>query len=125
MISKRWVLPGEVIREARSIFTIADTTRLWVTTMLEETKIRYITIGTEVEFFVDAYPDAKFFGKEFEISSNTASPFALIPPSNASGNFTKVTKRIQIRTSIDSVNKGKLNDYRLIRGMSVEIKIHK
>jgi membrane fusion protein, multidrug efflux system len=58
------------------------------------------------------------------LGSTTASQFSLIPASNASGNFTKVTQRVPIKISIDGVNAGKsLSDYRLMSGMSAVVKI--
>ena len=83
-------------------------------------------LGQDVDFTVDAYPDVNFSGKVFYIGSNTASQFSLIPASNASGNFTKVTQRVPVKVSIDHI--GQRSDNKpvdLLAGMSVEIKIIK
>lgn len=126
VISKRWVLTGDVVQPGQPIYTIYDTKNIWITAQLEETKISSIKPGDYVEIDVDAYPDEKFYGKVFQIGSNTASQFSLIPPNNASGNFTKVTQRVPVKISIDGLTKdsktpqGKLA---LLPGMSVEVRI--
>ena len=58
------------------------------------------------------------------IGSNTAAQFSLIPANNASGNFTKVTQRVQVKISIEGVKEGKnLSNYRILSGMSAVVKI--
>ncbi len=122
IIAKRWVLTGDVVAPGQSIFTIYNLKNIWVTAMVKETDIAKIFIGDSVSIHVDAYPDIKFSGRIFEIGSNTAALFSLIPPDNASGNFTKVTQRIPIKISIKHQAKTMLK-YGLLPGMSVEIKL--
>ena len=127
VLGKRWVLKGDVVQPGQPIFTIFDLSNIWVTAYLEETKLSSINIGDKVEISVDAYPDQNFSGKVYQIGSNTASQFSLIPPSNASGNFTKVTQRIPIKISLEPVNEmgspDPSDNLKLLPGMSVEIKI--
>jgi membrane fusion protein, multidrug efflux system len=127
VLGKRWVLKGDVVQPGQPIYTIFDLKNIWVTAYLEETKLASINLEDKVEIFVDAYPDQNFAGKVYQIGSNTASQFSLIPPSNASGNFTKVTQRVPIKISIEPVNETGQPDpsdnIKLLPGMSVEIKI--
>lgn len=127
VVGKRWVLTGDVVQPGQPIFTIFDLKNIWVTADLEETKLSSINLGDKVDISVDAYSNQNFAGKIFLIGSNTASEFSLIPPANASGNFTKVTQRVPIRISIEPVNsKGQpdpMDNIRLLPGMSAEIKI--
>ena len=127
VVAKRWVLSGDVVSPGQPIFTIYDLKNIWVTADLEETKLAPIHIGDTVSISVDSYPDQKFSGQVFQIGSNTASQFSLIPPSNASGNFTKVTQRVPIKISIKPVVTNDQPDpdksIKLLPGMSVEIKI--
>jgi membrane fusion protein, multidrug efflux system len=124
VVGKRWLLPGDVVQPGQSIFTIVDGSKLWVSIFLEETKMGRLKIGQPVLFTVDSYPDVTFTGKIFTIGSNTASQFSLIPASNASGNFTKVTQRVQLKISIEGMLDGKkLSDYRILSGMSAIVKI--
>ncbi len=126
VIAKRWLLPGDIAQPGQSIFTIYDDHKFWIMVNLEETKLSGIELGQQVKYSIDAFPDAEFYGKVYYIGSNTASQFSLIPPNNASGNFTKITQRVPLKISIDSVGSGKaLNDYSFLAGMSAVIKIIK
>ncbi len=122
VVAKRWVLAGDVLQPGAPIFSIYKTSNIWVTAMLEETKIHSLSLDDSVEIDVDAYPEHSFSGKIFQIGSNTAAQFALIPPSNAAGNFTKVTQRIPIKISIKNDSKAPVK-FGLLPGMSVEVKI--
>ena len=127
VVAKRWVLAGDVVSPGQPIFTIYNLKDIWVTADLEETKLASIHIGDTVDISVDTYPNQDFKGQVFQIGSNTASQFSLIPPSNASGNFTKVTQRIPIKISIKPVAANGQQDppknIKLLPGMSVEIKV--
>lgn len=128
VIAKRWLLPGDIVQPGQSVFTINDYQIFWVQVYLEETKMGTLTDGREAIFTIDSYPDVTFKGKIYDIGSTTAAQFSLIPPNNASGNFTKVTQRIPIKISIDTVesNDGKtLSDFPLLTGMSAVVKIVK
>jgi len=126
IIAKRWLLPGDVVQPGQSVFTVNNTRRFWVLVYLEETKMETLHLGQKVEFTIDTYPGVKFTGKVFMISPSMASQFSLIPPNNASGNFTKVTQRIPIKVSIDSVDKGKdISFFNFRTGMSAVVKIVK
>lgn len=124
VVGKRWLLPGDIAQPGQSIYTIINDRNLWVSIYLEETKMEKLHKGQPVIFTLDTYPDATFTGKIINIGSNTAAQFSLIPASNASGNFTKVTQRIQLKISIDGMTEGKkLSDYSILSGMSAVVKI--
>jgi membrane fusion protein (multidrug efflux system) len=124
VIAKRWLMPGDIIQPGQSAFTFTDNSGKWVISYLEETKISEIKNGQDVKFTIDAFPGNKFFGKVFLTGTSTASVFSLIPASNASGNFTKVTQRIPVRISIDSASNGKdISSFNILPGMSAVIKI--
>jgi membrane fusion protein (multidrug efflux system) len=124
VIGKRWLMPGDIAQPGQSIFTIVNDKKLWISIFLEETKLANLQVGQAVIFTLDTYPGTTFTGKIMTLGSNTASQFSLIPASNASGNFTKVTQRVQLKISIDGVTNGKkLEDYRILSGMSAVVKI--
>lgn len=126
IVARRWLLPGDVVQPGQSVFTVTNPEKLWMAVYLEETKIGSIHYGQESTFTIDAFPDVDFLGKVTYIGSNTASQFSLIPPNNASGNFTKVTQRVPLKISIDGVSNGdKLSNYRILAGMSGVVKIIK
>ena len=122
VVAKKWVLTGDVVQPGQPIFSIYNLDSIWVTADFQETDLASIKEGAGVEIDVDSYPDYKFSGNVVQIGSNTASQFALIPPSNAAGNFTKITQRIPIKISIHPENRSKEN-FKLLPGMSVEVKI--
>jgi membrane fusion protein (multidrug efflux system) len=124
VVAKRWLLPGDIAQPGQSILSLTSTTNRWVSIYLEETKISDISIGQKMKFTVDAYPSVTFTGKISFIGSNTAAQFSLIPASNASGNFTKVTQRIQVKATINGTeDNSPLSKYELRSGMSVVAKI--
>jgi len=124
VVGKRWLLPGDIAQPGQSIFTIINDRNLWISIYLEETKLDKLHKGQSTIFTLDTYPDATFTGKIINIGSNTAAQFSLIPASNASGNFTKVTQRVQLKISIDGMTEGKkLSDYPVLSGMSAVVKI--
>jgi membrane fusion protein (multidrug efflux system) len=124
VIAKRWVMPGDVVQPGQPIFTIYDLQNVWVTANFEETKLSSIRLNDPAQISVDAHPDIKFEGRVTLIGAVTASQFALIPPNNASGNFTKVTQRVPIKISIERrTDTNKRDPVMLLPGMSVEVKI--
>lgn len=126
IIAKRWLLPGDVVQPGQSVFTVTNNNKLWIAVYLEETKVAGVYVGQQTNFTIDAFPGVEFTGKVYSIGSNTASQFSLIPPNNASGNFTKVTQRVPLKISIDDVLEGgDLSNYKVLAGMSALVKIIK
>ena len=126
IVAKRWLLPGDVTSSGQSVFTITNDKNFRVIIYIEETRIAQLHIGQEARFTIDAFQGIKFTGKVYNIGSNTASQFSLIPPSNASGNFTKVTQRVPVKISIDGTEDGaKTSSFKFLAGMSVVVKIIK
>lgn len=127
VVAKKWALKGDVVQPGQPIFTIYDLKNIWVTADFEETKLASIHLGDKVDISVDAYPDQQFEGKVYQIGTNTAAQFSLIPPSNAAGNFTKVTQRVPVKISVYPVNENNQRDpkniFNLLPGMSVEVKV--
>ncbi|MGE5314319.1 MAG: HlyD family secretion protein [Acidobacteriota bacterium] len=124
VVAKRWLLPGDVAQPGQAIFSIYDTKNIWVTANYEETSLGSIALGDSVSIKVDTYPDIAFRGRVIQKGTFTASQFSLIPPNNASGNFTKITQRVPVKISIEPPaqhSSGRSVD--LLVGMSVEVKI--
>ena len=127
VIGKRWCLPGDMINAGQTVFTLNRGKEIWVAVYLEETKFSNIHLGQETLFTLDAYSDLKFYGRIYYIGDNAASEFALVPPNNASGNYTKVTQRIPLKISIDRVegDERQKATMKLVSGMSATVKIIK
>ncbi len=119
-IAKRWILPGDVATVGAPLFTMNELDFLWVNAKLEETKLQEVKVGDPVTITVDCYPDRVFTGKVWVIKPSAAAKFALIPPSNATGNFTKVVQRIPVKILLE---KPKESGLYLFPGMSCEVMI--
>ncbi len=124
VVARKWVVPGDIVQAGQPIFTLFDLNNIWITANFEETKLAAIHPGDSVQISVDAFPDRKLVGTVELIGAAAASQFSLIPPNNASGNFTKVTQRVPVRIVFvnpgDNDSGGRLI---LLPGMSVEVKI--
>jgi len=122
-VAKRWVLKGDVVQPGQPIFIIYDVKDLWVTANMEETKVGRLHLNSVVEMTVDSYPGVTFTGKIFDIGMYTASEFSLIPPNNASGNFTKVTQRVPVKISINNNSNNNGQKFVFRPGMSVDVSV--
>ncbi|HEX2969749.1 MAG TPA: HlyD family secretion protein [Bacteroidales bacterium] len=126
IVTKRWLLPGDVIQPGQSVLTITKDSDIWITAFPEETKIASITQGQYAIISIDAFPDIDFSGQVTRVGTSTASVFSLIPANNASGNFTKVTQRIPIRISIERTSDNEsVSSFKFLSGMSATVKILK
>lgn len=126
LVAKRWLLAGDVVQPGQSIYTINNTSKFWIIVFLEETKVGRLHVGQSSKFYIDAFPNVTFTGKIFSIGTSTAAQFSLIPASNASGNFTKVTQRVPLKISIDGTESGEnVKNFNFLSGMSSEVKIIK
>jgi membrane fusion protein (multidrug efflux system) len=122
-VAKRWALKGDVVQPGQPIFSVYDQKEIWVTANLEETSLRDIRLHQAVIIVVDGFPDRTFSGSIFQIGGSTAAQFSLIPPNNASGNFTKITQRVPIKITVTEEPAAGNTPVELLPGMSVEIRI--
>jgi len=99
---------------------VYDLNNLWVTANIDETKIDEIAVGQDVDIYVDAFPNSTLKGKIQQIGLATAGTFSLLPNSNNTANYTKVTQVVPVKVSIDD-NKG----VGIVPGMNVTVRIHK
>jgi membrane fusion protein (multidrug efflux system) len=89
---------------------------VWVTANFKETQLNDIKVGQDVDLEIDAYGSAPVKGKVESLSAATGAKFALLPPDNATGNFTKVVQRVPVRIRVtDGLGKDRV----LRAGMSV------
>ena len=124
VIARKWVMPGDIVQPGQPILTIYDLDSVWVTANFEETKLAFVRLDDAVRISVDAYPGVEFEGRVRLIGAAAVSQFSLIPPNNASGNFTKVAQRVPVKISIESKGSEKnFHPISLLPGMSAEVKI--
>jgi membrane fusion protein, multidrug efflux system len=120
IVSRKQVEPGQLIQAGQPLLTIVTDTGVFVTANFKETQLADIRVGQPVEIEVDAYGGAKATGCVESLSAATGSKFALLPPDNATGNFTKVVQRVPVRIQ---VKKGLGANEPLRPGMSVNVHI--
>jgi len=72
----------------------------WVVANFKETQLARMRAGQRVEIQVDAYPDHQFHGELESFAAATGAKFSLLPPDNATGNFTKVVQRVPVKIAL-------------------------
>jgi membrane fusion protein (multidrug efflux system) len=115
-VSRRLVEVGQLVQPGQTLLSITADTGLFVTANFKETQLDRLRVGQRVTLTVDAYDEAGIEGVVESLSAATGSRFALLPPDNASGNFTKVVQRVPVRIRI---TKGLDADRPLRVGLSV------
>jgi membrane fusion protein (multidrug efflux system) len=119
LVARKQVEVGQLVSAGQPVMNIVADTGIWVTANFKETQLNDIKVGQPVEFDVDAYGKCTAEGKVESLSGATGAKFALLPPDNATGNFTKVVQRVPIRIA---VTKGCPN-HPLRPGLSVNVHV--
>jgi len=99
-VSRKQVEVGQLVAPGQPLLSIVADTGVWVTANFKETQLAKIHPGQPVEFSVDAYGGCVGEGKVESVSGATGAKFALLPPDNATGNFTKVVQRVPVRIAV-------------------------
>ncbi|WP_419877840.1 efflux RND transporter periplasmic adaptor subunit [Brevibacillus centrosporus] len=118
VILQRAAKEGEVVGAGNTVALVVDKHQLYVQANVEETDAGYIALGQKVEIELDMYPGRTFTGTVTKIGEATQSTFSLLPPTNAGGNFTKVTQRIPIKIAFTE------GPYDFQPGLNAKVKIH-
>jgi membrane fusion protein, multidrug efflux system len=99
-VGERQVRPGQLVSPGTQVISFVDLTK-WVEANYRETQLTNVKIGDPAELRIDEYPGQLIRGKVVEIAPASGSQFALLPPDNATGNFTKVVQRIPVKIALD------------------------
>ena len=99
-VGERQVRPGQLVAPGTQVMTFVENIR-WVAANFRETQLTNIKAGDPAEIRVDVYPGQVFKGRVLEIAPASGSQFALLPPDNATGNFTKVVQRVPVKIALD------------------------
>jgi membrane fusion protein (multidrug efflux system) len=99
-VGERQVRPGQLVSPGTQVIPFVDRIK-WVVANYRETQLTNMKVGDPVEIRIDAYPGKTFRGKVIEIAPASGSQFALLPPDNATGNYTKVVQRIPVKIAFD------------------------
>jgi membrane fusion protein, multidrug efflux system len=100
-IGRKSVELGANVSPGQPLLALAERGRSWVSANFKETQVGRMKPGDSVEVRVDAFPDKVWKGHVESISPATGAKYALLPPDNATGNFTKVVQRIPVRIALD------------------------
>jgi membrane fusion protein, multidrug efflux system len=100
-VGERQVRPGQLVSPGTQVMTFIDATR-WVAANFRETQLTHIKPGDPASVRVDVYPGQVIRGRVLEIAPASGSQFALLPPDNATGNFTKVVQRVPVNIALDN-----------------------
>jgi membrane fusion protein (multidrug efflux system) len=115
IVSERKVRAGQLVSPGTQILSLVQTD-VWIQANYKETQLRHIRPGDPAKLRVDAYSDIVFKGKVDQLSPASGSQFVLLPPDNATGNFTKIVQRVPVKIVLE---RGQATDGRLRPGMSV------
>jgi len=102
-VGERQVRPGQLVSPGTQVVTFVPETK-WVQANYRETQLTNMKVGDPAEIRVDQYPGKVFRGKVLEIAPASGSQFALLPPDNATGNYTKVVQRVPVKIAFDDAN---------------------
>lgn len=122
-IAKKSVEVGQLASPGVPLVGFVDAGERWVTANFKETEIEGVTLGKKVEISVDAISGKNFGGVVESISSATGATFTLLPPDNATGNFTKVVQRVPVKIRFENVSAEEVEI--LKAGLSAFVKVHK
>jgi membrane fusion protein (multidrug efflux system) len=102
MVGQRQVRPGQFVNIGTQVIAAVPLPNLWVIANYKETQMAHVRLGQPARIAVDAFPDLVLTGHVDSWSPGTGSTFALLPPDNATGNFTKVVQRVPVKIALDS-----------------------
>ena len=118
-VGERQVRPGQLVSPGTQVISFVALTK-WVQANYRETQLTNMKVGDSAELRIDAYPGERIRGKVIEIAPASGSQFALLPPDNATGNYTKVVQRIPVKIALDDPTLAT----KLRPGLSVVVTVH-
>lgn len=118
VIDKVFGLEGENSLPGQRLIAMHNPEQVWVSANLRETDLHRVQLGTGVRLRVDAWPGVSLQGKVGRISHAATNQFSLLPSANPSGNFTKVTQRVELRIEVED-----RQGLQLLPGTMVEVVI--
>ncbi|MBB5343817.1 HlyD family secretion protein [Tunturibacter empetritectus] len=118
-VGRLQVHPGQLVGAGVQVIDFVQD-GAWVEANFLETQLAHVRIGDTADIKIDAYPSQVLHGHVSEIAPASGSATALLPPDNATGNFTKVIQRVPVKILFD----GKPSEDILRPGLSAEVTVH-
>jgi len=101
VIAQRQVKPGQYVGVGSQVTSLTPLPNVWVIANYKETQLTHMRVGERADITVDTFPGHRLHGHVLAFAPGAGSQFALLPPDNATGNFTKVVQRIAVKITID------------------------
>jgi membrane fusion protein (multidrug efflux system) len=95
---------GQYVKPGTQLLSLVPLSRLYVTANFKETQLTRMRPGQIAEVSVDAYPDRALQGRVESFAPGSGAQFSLLPPDNATGNFTKIVQRVPVRIALPADN---------------------
>jgi membrane fusion protein, multidrug efflux system len=119
-VGDRTVRVGQYAQPGTRLMTIVPVQDVYLAANFKETQIGLMRAGQPATIHVDALPGIDLHGSVVSFSPGTGSQFAMLPPQNATGNFTKIVQRVPVRIHIDA---GQETRNVLVPGLSVTVHV--
>jgi membrane fusion protein (multidrug efflux system) len=121
MIGNRAMRVGDFVQTGQRLASVVPLADVYIDANFKETQLSHLKPGQAVAVSVDALPDHEITGTVASVSPASGSVFSLLPPDNATGNFTKIVQRLAVRIRLPA----DVTDQRLLRpGMSVVVGVN-
>jgi membrane fusion protein (multidrug efflux system) len=120
VVSRKSVEVGQLVQPGQQLMNVVPLSDIWVVANLKETQLRGVTPGDPAEVHVDGEPGVVYGARVESLSPATGAKFSLLPPDNATGNFTKVVQRVPVRLRFVNANDP---SHPLRPGLSVKVTI--
>lgn len=124
VIAKKAVEPGQYVPAGQPLFGFVSENKRWVVANLKETELKNVKLGQKVKIEVDAISGKHFEGKVVSIAPSTGAVFSLLPPDNATGNFTKVVQRVPVKIELENLTEKDVDALQLGLSAVVSIIVH-
>jgi membrane fusion protein, multidrug efflux system len=119
-VGDRTVRVGQYVQPGTRLMTVVPVQDLYLEANFKETQIGLMRAGQPATIHVDALSGAELHGTVASFAPGTGSEFALLPPQNATGNFTKIVQRVPVRIHVDAGDEARKV---LVPGLSVTVKV--
>jgi membrane fusion protein (multidrug efflux system) len=101
VLGQRQVKPGQFVGAGGQVTSLTPLPHVWVIANYKETQLTHMAVGQRAEVRVDTFPGHVLKGHVQAFAPGSGAQFALLPPDNATGNFTKVVQRVAVKIAID------------------------
>lgn len=123
-IGKRTVEVGQRVQPGQQLAAIVEP-ETWIVANFKETQLARMKLGQRVRVKVDAFPGTELLGHVDSFAPASGASFALLPPDNATGNFTKIVQRLPVKVVLEPESLKGLGDAaaRIVPGLSVQVEV--